>query len=126
MVMTGGCLCGAVRYQAEGPTRMSFVCHCRDCQRLSGSANLPLFVVPKAQFTISGDTWVFETTGDSGRKLFRHFCPSCGSTLHAGAEVLPDDVLISAGTLDDTDQYQPERSVHPSSKTHWDQLIGDA
>ena len=125
MKRTGGCLCGAVRYEAEGEQKMSFLCHCRDCQRQSGSGNLPFLIVGKDGFRVSGDTWNFEKTGDSGRWMRRHFCPSCGSTLFAHAEALPDAVMIFAGTLDDTAQYNPDRSVHSASMAHWDHLVGD-
>lgn len=123
MKIEGGCLCGAVRYRAEGPARMAFLCHCRDCQQQSGSGNLPLMVVPKKTFAAEGDTRSFQTTGDSGRKLLRHFCPVCGSSLFAEAEALAEDVLLAAGTLDDPALFTPGRSIHADSRVHWDHLV---
>lgn len=93
---------------------------------MSGGGNLPLMVVPKAGFDVEGLTVSFDTTGDSGRKLSRHFCPTCGSTLFATAEALPNDYLIAVGTLDDPGQFTPRCSIHAGSRVHWDHLVQTA
>ncbi|MDU8946350.1 GFA family protein [Ovoidimarina sediminis] len=123
MKMEGGCLCGAVRYRAFGPARMTFLCHCRDCQHHSGSGNLPLMVIAKKTFSVEGTTSYFESVGDSGRKVCRHFCPTCGSSLYAEAQALPDHVTITAGTLDNPKLYTPAKSIHVGSRVHWDHLV---
>ena len=123
MTIEGGCLCGAVRYRAEGAIGMTFLCHCRDCQLQSGSGNLPLMVVPRTGFSVEGATTGYESTGDSGRKAIRHFCPVCGSTLYADAEALPKGMLIAAATLDDTSRFHPAKSIHIASRVHWDHIV---
>ena len=121
--MEGGCLCGAVRYRVTEPAQRSFLCHCKDCQRQSGSGYLPLMVVPRSGFAVEGETASFTTTGESGRKLVRHFCTTCGSPLYEDAEAMPDAVMITAGTLDDINDFTPARSIFANNRAHWDVLI---
>ena len=81
--LKGGCLCGAVRYWTTAEPLTSTVCHCRDCQRFTGSAFGALVYVPKETLTIEGTTKTFTSLGGSGKPMVRHFCPECGSTRRA-------------------------------------------
>jgi hypothetical protein len=79
MSFSGGCLCGAVRYECFAAPMRSFKCHCRDCQRTSGSAFLPGMVVPAdALKLIRGEPKYYAVTADSGHTVSRGFCPECG------------------------------------------------
>ena len=69
--MNGGCLCGDVRYSASGEPVVTSICHCRDCQRRTGSAFVEVVAVPKEAFSVQGRLQTFSNTGDSGRKLDR-------------------------------------------------------
>jgi len=75
--MNGGCFCGDVRYSASGEPVVTSICHCRDCQRHTGSAFVEVVAVPKEAFSIQGRLQTFTNTGDSGRKLDRKFCARC-------------------------------------------------
>ena len=108
-MITGGCLCGAVRYQTDGPPLVGLRCYCRDCQRASGSTGLPVMIVDKKQFKVTGKTGISAVTGGSGRKAIRHFCPDCGSLLFGTPEVAPEIVTVYVGGLDD-----PRYSNRPS------------
>src|ERR1043166_4138790 len=79
--ITGGCLCGAVRYTAEADPTSVTVCHCLDCQKFTGSAFAALVPVSKDALTIDGALKTFSSPGDSGNPLLRHFCPECGSSI---------------------------------------------
>ncbi|HEY9010391.1 MAG TPA: GFA family protein, partial [Devosia sp.] len=80
MTVTGGCLCGAVRYEVSGEIGPAGYCHCEDCRRVSGSAFGVSVRVPRTAFRIvSGTPKSFTKTGDSGRLVARHFCGDCGS-----------------------------------------------
>ena len=76
---SGGCLCGEVRYTFKADPALSFSCHCRDCQRATGSVCASAFAVPKSSLQLSGEYKYFNKLGDDGREVSRGFCPICGS-----------------------------------------------
>jgi hypothetical protein len=104
---TGGCLCGAVRYSFSGPPLLTAICHCRNCQRQSGSAFGIVAAVADADFDLQGDTKTFHDSSDSGRTVSRVFCPACGSPILSTIEPMPGIMLIKAGTLDEPGTLQP-------------------
>src|SRR3954451_24350606 len=81
MDIKGGCLCGAVRYSATVEQATATICHCRDCQKFTGSAFATLVAVPKNALTIEGAMQTFRSRGGSGKPILRHFCPQCGSSI---------------------------------------------
>jgi len=106
-MLTGGCLCGHIRYRFLGPPLLTAVCHCRHCQKQSGSAFSIVCATPSDGYGQSGTTAIFADTGDSGKRVMRHFCPHCGSPIVSLAEAFPGLTIIKAGTLDDPDQIKP-------------------
>ena len=76
MEIKGGCLCGAVRYTAEADPTSATVCHCRDCQKFTGSAFATLVRATKEAVTIEGTLKTFTSIGGSGNPILRHFCPN--------------------------------------------------
>jgi hypothetical protein len=122
-MITGGCLCGAVRYQTAGSPLYAVLCHCRDCQRTSGTGHVPVMGVPKVSFSVNGDTTSY-TVRQSGRKSVRHFCPTCGSLLFGTAEVSPEAISIYVGTLDEPSVFQPETVLFKRDRHHWDVTAG--
>lgn len=118
--MTGGCLCGAVRYAIEGQPAMQAVCHCSHCQKQSGSAFSTIVGVPDAQVTITqGAPKSFIDHGDSGKAVERQFCANCGSPLFSKVEVAPGLTFVKSGTLDDTAFFRPAVHVYAKSKQDW-------
>ncbi|HEX7852237.1 MAG TPA: GFA family protein [Sphingobium sp.] len=115
----GGCLCGQVRYSYSGELLLTAVCHCRHCQKQSGSAFSVVCAVPASAFEQTGTTHVFEDRGDSGKAVARHFCPDCGSPILSIAEALPDLTLIKAGTLDGFAGLTPSAEVYCDSAQSW-------
>ncbi len=98
----GGCLCGAVRYETEAEPVTTAVCHCRNCQKQSGSALSVIVAFPAGSLTTTGDSLTaYEDRGVSGKTVLRYFCNRCGSPLITRAEFSPDVEFIKAGTLDD-------------------------
>ena len=77
--ITGGCLCGRVRYTVTGEPAFSGLCHCRNCQRYTGSAFEALIAFPAASISVQGELKTYDDTGDSGQPVHRRFCPNCGS-----------------------------------------------
>jgi len=119
MAITGGCLCGAVRYTCEGDPVLSGLCHCRNCQRYTGSSFEAILLYPSSQVAVSGKVTTYRDTGDSGKPVFRNFCPVCGSGIFALAEVLPGLTIMLAGTLDDPAHFNPTMECYCDSAQPW-------
>jgi hypothetical protein len=93
--LTGGCACGSIRYEGEADPVAMFNCHCRDCQRASGSAYAAIIGVPKAEVRIVGELRYYRLTAISGMGIERGFCPNCGSQVAAGGTVTRQFVSAS-------------------------------
>jgi hypothetical protein len=117
--MTGGCLCGRVRYTVNGDPIRSGVCHCRDCQRYTGSAFEPLMVFPAASVSLQGELKSFYHTGGSGQIVHRRFCPNCGSGLVNEADISPGRISVLVGTLDDPAVFVPTFEVFCHTAQLW-------
>jgi hypothetical protein len=98
--MTGGCLCGQVRYSANADPAIVAVCHCKNCQKQTGTAFSVLVGVPKTAISVQGNLKTFHDTGDRGQPVDRNFCPVCGSPIISDVAVMPDLRFIKAGTLE--------------------------
>ena len=103
---TGGCLCGAVRYEITQPPLVAYTCHCTVCQRLTGSAfSLAIVVEAEACRFAGGEVRPFQRPADSGRTVTRWICPECGTWICNGAKpgtATPGTFVgVRAGTLDD-------------------------
>jgi len=123
--ITGGCLCGKVRYSADVEPAFTGVCHCRNCQKETGSAFAIVVAVPQPALSVQGELKTYEDKGDSGQALFRRFCPECGSTVIDEAAVMPGVVMIQAGTLDDPSWLKPGMQIFCDSAQPWVQLSGE-
>lgn len=119
--LDGGCLCGAVRYTVDGDEpMMTAICHCRDCQRQSGSGYSIIAGVAIEDFHQVGETRVYDTIGtDRGVPAHRRFCPICGSPIASVLADADDVVWIKAGTLDDPSWLEPELEAWRSSGQPW-------
>ncbi len=120
--LTGGCACGAVRYETDADPVVMLNCHCRDCQRASGGAYAAVMVVPKAAVRIQGEPRYHRIVGDSGKAVERGFCPNCGSQVMLRLERLPDVLGLQAGSLDDPSQYRPAMDIFTASAQPWDHM----
>jgi len=117
---TGGCACGAVRYETKGETQAAFHCQCRQCQRATGTGHASLFIVPVGDVSITGDLSFYEQTADDGSTVSRGFCPVCGSPVLGKTSGHPDILLIHAASLDDPAVFKPQKVVWTSAKQPWD------
>lgn len=114
---TGGCLCGEVRYEAEGEPINVRVCHCRLCQRAIGAAfnARALFAIDRVR--LSGEV----ATAHSSPGLKRGFCRRCGTTLFSMRE--EQGVMgLTFGSLDEPDRLSPAEHIWISSKQAWLEL----
>ncbi len=115
---SGGCQCGAIRYEITKTPQLVYACHCRDCQRLTSSAFSMGMIVPENAFRLSGiEPRALQRLADSGRISTRWVCPECGSWIARPAR---DDLIrVRGGTLDDTSWLRPTRHIWASRKQPW-------
>jgi hypothetical protein len=119
----GGCACGAIRYECASKPVTSFNCHCRDCQRFTGSAYISGVLVPLSAFRmIRGEPTFYTSRGDSGGEISRGFCAVCGSPVVARLGRMPDMVAIPAASFDDPSWHKPMLNVYTSSAQPWDYM----
>jgi hypothetical protein len=123
--ITGGCLCGKVRYSADAEPAFVGLCHCHDCQKFTGSAFAAMIGLPKSAVTVTGVLKGFTKPGDSGKPMERRFCPGCGASIMDEAEMMPGVVMIAIGTLDDPSWVKPTAQIYCASAQPWVQLGGE-
>ena len=121
--LRGGCACGAIRYDVSAEPTFMLNCHCRDCQRASGSGFAAIVVVPKSAVTIEGQPRFHAVVGESGAKVERGFCPTCGSPLVIRLERIPDILGLQAASLENPALHRPAVDCFIESAQPWD-LMG--
>ena len=114
----GGCLCGKVRYTISAEPVLCAVCHCRDCQRFTGSAFVSAMRVPTDAVSVQGELRIVEITGGSGKVIRRHFGPNCGSSVF-GEPYRPGMINVMAGTLDDPSVFVPQAEIFCETAFTW-------
>jgi hypothetical protein len=120
---TGGCLCGRVRYESTGEPTFSLLCHCRDCQRQSGSAYIAAMRVPAAGFRIiRGEPRRYVSRSDAGNEITRVFCGDCGSPLYVAVATRPDLIGLRVTSLDDPSGFRPDANIFAKSAQPWDHM----
>ena len=114
----GGCLCGAVRFRIDFPTRFCVHCHCRMCQRAHGAGFVTWTGVPRTQFAFvsGGDRLGTYKSSDHG---VRSFCGNCGSTLFCESNREPDIVYVVIANLDEGLDRAPQAHVYFSDRASW-------
>lgn len=122
--LTGGCQCGKLRYQVAEAPRAVYLCHCRDCQRMTSSAFSMGVVTREGAFRLAGvEPRQIQRQADSGRIASRWVCPECGSWICSGAKPgsLPPDAvrIVRGGSFDDTSWLRPSVHVWTRSKQPW-------
>jgi hypothetical protein len=120
----GGCLCGAVRYSGDAEPIFVAVCHCRDCQKHTGSAFAFLIEIPKTALKVQGALKTFTSLADSGRPILRHFCAECGSSIAAEGTIQSGLIILNGGTLDDPNSIMPSMEIYHDRALPWVQLRG--
>jgi hypothetical protein len=121
MKIDGGCHCGYIKYEAEIDPDKTLVCHCTDCQTLSGSAfRVVTYTRENAFKLISGELKIYTKTSESGNKRPQAFCPECGTPIYATADGAgPKAYSIRVGTARQRDQITPKAQVWFRSAQRW-------
>ena len=125
-IVTGGCLCGQVRWEITGEVGPAGICHCADCRRVTGSA----FIVSARQKAesfriVSGTLGSYTKTADSGNELTRYFCANCGSPIYGDSPHAPGVVYVRAGTFDDPTLITLSHQSWTQSAVDWGHIPAD-
>ncbi|WP_194722181.1 GFA family protein [Noviherbaspirillum malthae] len=118
-MLSGGCFCGAVRYETDGTPFHETNCHCEICRRTSGAPMVAWFSVPKTGFRlVAGKPTRFRSTALG----MRSFCPQCGTQLTFENDNLPDEIDVTIVSLDDPDRLTPKDHTYVRSRLQWVKL----
>ncbi len=125
--LTGGCLCGAVRYRIAGPALRTSHCHCEMCRKTHGSLFATYSRVESARFTLDAADGALRAY-ESSPGISRSFCGQCGAQMFFQRTARPEILSVAAGTLDEgmNPGHPPEteRHIYVASKAPWDQITG--
>jgi hypothetical protein len=126
MKIDGGCHCGHIKFEAEIDPADVGVCHCTDCQSLSGTAFTTYVFAPSAGFKLlSGTPKIYYKTGSSGAKRAQAFCPECGSRIYASAAVdKPERYNLRLGTIRQRHELRPQVQIWCRSALGWVMDLG--
>ncbi len=117
---TGQCQCGAVTFTLAAPPVTMGQCHCKDCQRVSGTGHMSNARFRRQDVSVTGETRTYAVTADSGNTSTRHFCPTCGSRLFGENSARPGFMNVTAGVVDDNSWFEPEWIFYKQSQPAWD------
>lgn len=117
---TGGCSCGAIRYEVDGePARMSD-CQCRQCQRDSGTGHGSYLTFIGNRVKVTGEASRWEAVGEGGTRKLRSFCPTCGNPVYLTFPDIPGLFVAVAASLDQPERYRPGKVMWASAGHAWD------
>jgi len=120
VAIAGGCACGAVRYTCSERPLAQLICHCRDCQRASGSAFAACLIVPTDRLQFNGGKLkAYAVTSASGRTMRRLYCAACGSPVAIARPETPLVQYVHAASLDDPAIFSPTCEVWVSRAKAW-------
>ena len=119
MKIHGGCHCGKITYEADIDPENTSICHCTDCQTMSGAAFRGVVRAQKEDFRLNGQPKVYLKTAESGNKRVQAFCPDCGTHLYATSEKDQQIFGIRLGTVKERDRLTPKRQVWTRSAQKW-------
>jgi hypothetical protein len=123
MKVEGRCHCGEITFEAEIDSSAVRICHCTDCQTLSGSAYRVNVHAPAESFVLlSGTPKIYIKTAESGNKRAHAFCPNCGSPIYAAAPDATQSYGLRVGTLKQRAELRPSRQIWFRSAQRW---VGD-
>src|SRR5476651_2304066 len=116
---TGGCLCGGLRYEAQGEPQFAGHCYCLDCRKASGSGFIPFMGFVSSAVRIQGRSVQFTCKAANGGDAVRNFCPVCGSLVFGGIVGQDTSHTIYAGTLDNPASFHPQVAIFTRNRPIW-------
>lgn len=115
----GGCLCGALRYEALGEPQSQGYCFCGDCRKASGSGFIPFLQFPASSVRFTGETRQSTVTSARGQDAVRNHCAKCGSLVFGGPLGKTSEHTIYAGSLDEPARFRPTLAIFARDKPAW-------
>ncbi len=117
MTISGGCHCGAVRYEANGEALTHALCHCTDCRKSAGAPMVAWTMYPAEAVKLTkGEPTIYHSS-ENGR---RHFCADCGTgVFYTNAVVLPGIIDIQSATYDNPDAVAPQAHIQVAERIEW-------
>jgi len=115
----GGCLCGALRWEADGEPAYMGHCYCADCRKASGSGFIPFMGFKADAVRFSGVTRQFASPAARGGEAVRNFCAACGGLVFGGTVGKDDSFTIYAGSLDDPALFRPRIAIFTRGRPEW-------
>lgn len=118
--ITGGCACGAVRFEITADPVGGGICHCRACQYAAGGPPTHVLLVPRPGFKVTkGEPKVYTTKGDSGADIGRAFCAECGTPLYSIPGPMTPFYPVKVGALDDPSIFTPNLHLYMDEAQPW-------
>lgn len=125
--ISGGCQCGALRYEVSAPPLMIYCCHCTNCQKITGSAFVVSATIIEASFQFTkGEPRKTGWISDAGNKRYGMFCGDCGCRIAHGQTPSIGVLSLRAGTFDDTSWVSPSGHIWIRSAQPWMKFSDDA
>ena len=122
-LITGGCLCGAIRYTISAPVSGLRACHCTHCQKTSGTGSSVNAVIQSRDFALTqGTPKRYAVKADSGRTLQRFFCGDCGSPIYSQRDSMPERMVVRAGSIDDSSAMKITAHIWTKSARPWSHI----
>jgi len=118
--VSGGCMCGAIKYQCASEVKFSLICQCRQCQQITGTGHAAQFACEADSTSITGTVSTYALTSDAGNTVTSAFCGTCGNPMYKTTSMNPGLIVFHAATLDDPSQFKPQMVVYTSSAQPWD------
>jgi len=115
----GGCLCGALRYEAKGAPTYAGFCYCGDCRKASGSGFIPFMGFEADAIAFSGQVRRFTSRAAHGGPSDRNFCAACGSLVFGGVLGESASFTVYAGSLDDASLFAPTMAIFDARRPAW-------
>jgi len=119
---TGGCACGAIRYEIPSEPIFQNHCQCLDCQHKSGTGHGSYLSFMRGGVKQTGSATLWGMVGDSGNVKTRAFCPTCGSPVYMTYAAMPDVITVHAASLDDPGRFKPQAVTYAVRGYEWDTL----
>ncbi len=118
---SGQCLCGNISFEGRvaSADAIAVHCHCKDCQRATGSGFATVVAVPEDNLRVNGTPAQFSVAGASGGEVSREFCRDCGSPMFTRAQLSPGLRFIKAGVLDDSSWVNPAMACWSDRREAW-------
>ncbi len=119
VLFTGGCLCGALRFEARGDPLFAGHCYCGDCRKASGSGFIPFIGFARAAVRFTGEVRQYRSPSARGTVSVRNFCAFCNSLVYGGERDISESFTVYAGALDDPSLFHPAIAIFTRGRPEW-------